>query len=83
MPLYLENIGRSTPRMFSRTVGEYEPRSHALPCKTIQSYGLANQKLCFIQMPLIQERKSGDHDQECSQERLVNTNPVKQYNCMV
>ena len=37
-------------------------------------YGLANQKLCYIQM-LLNVEKSGEQDQERSEEWLVNTGP--------
>ena len=37
-------------------------------------YGLANQKMCYIQM-LLNIEKSGEWDKERSQERLVNTGP--------
>ena len=37
-------------------------------------YGLANQKLCYIQM-LLNIEESGEQDQECSEEWLVNTGP--------
>ena len=37
-------------------------------------YGLANQKLCYVQM-LLNVEKSGEQDQECSQECRLNTDP--------
>ena len=37
-------------------------------------YGLANKKLCYIQM-LLNIDKTGEQDLECSQEWLVNTDP--------
>ena len=39
-------------------------------------YALANQKLCYIQVPLNIE-KSGEQDKEKSREWLVNTGPGK------
>ena len=42
--------------------------------QAICTYGLANQKLFYFQMHLNIE-KSGEQDQECSKEWLVDTNP--------
>ena len=41
-------------------------------CRLAKPYGLANQKLCYIQM-IVKIEKFGEQDKERSQEWLVNT----------
>ena len=41
-------------------------------------YGLANQKLCYVQM-LLNIQQSGEQDKECSKEWLVNTVPSVEF----
>ena len=65
---------------FSRTFFVLFSRVCKFECNTTSGWlnrqsGLANQKLCYIQMVLNTE-KSGEQDKERSKEWLVNTTPV-------